>query len=91
LNRPVAFFHGSQDKVTPPNQATAMVAAIDRKGLPVAFLAFPEEGHGFRHADTIRRTLDGEYYFYCRIFGILPLSAPEAIEIRNLGSDSQRF
>jgi len=85
LRRPVAFFHGSQDKVTPPNQATAMVAAIDRKGLPVAFLSFPDEGHGFRHAETIRRTLDGEYYFYCRIFGITPVSPPEAIEIRNLG------
>ena len=90
LRRPVAFFHGAQDKVTPPNQATAIVAAIDRKGLPVAFLSFPEEGHGFRHAETIRRTLDGEYYFYCRIFGITPLSAPEAIEIRNLGAASQR-
>jgi dipeptidyl aminopeptidase/acylaminoacyl peptidase len=90
LRRPVAFFHGAQDKVTPPNQATAMVAAIDRRGLPVAFLSFPEEGHGFRHAETIRRTLDGEYYFYCRIFGITPLSEPEAIEIRNLGVASQR-
>jgi dipeptidyl aminopeptidase/acylaminoacyl peptidase len=84
LNRPIAFFHGAQDKVTPPNQATAMVAAIERKGLPVAFLSFPEEGHGFRHAETIRRTLDGEYYFYCRIFGLTPLSAPEPIEIENL-------
>jgi dipeptidyl aminopeptidase/acylaminoacyl peptidase len=84
LNRPIAFFHGAQDKVTPPNQATAMVAAIERKGLPVAFLSFPEEGHGFRHAETIRRTLDGEYYFYCRIFGLTPLSAPEPIEIQNL-------
>jgi len=84
LKRPVAFFHGMQDKVTPPNQATAMVKALGDKGIPVAFLSFPDEGHGFRHADTIRRTLDGEFYFYCRIFRIDPADAPEPIEIRNL-------
>ncbi len=85
LKRPVAFFHGMQDKVTPPNQATAMVQALERKGVPVAFLSFSDEGHGFRHAETIRRTLDGEFYFYCRIFNIVPADAPEPLEIRNLG------
>jgi hypothetical protein len=50
----------------------------------VAFLSFPDEGHGFRQAETIRRTLDGEFYFYCRIFGVEPADAPEALEIKNL-------
>jgi dipeptidyl aminopeptidase/acylaminoacyl peptidase len=84
LRRPVAFFHGLQDKVTPPNQATTIARALEEKGVPVAFLSFPDEGHGFRHAETIRRTLDGEFYFYCRIFGIEPADAPETIEIKNL-------
>jgi dipeptidyl aminopeptidase/acylaminoacyl peptidase len=84
LARPVAFFHGMQDKVTPPNQATTIVKALEEKGVPVAFLSFADEGHGFRHAETIRRTLDGEYYFYCRIFGIEPADAPEKIDIKNL-------
>jgi acetyl esterase/lipase len=85
LKRPTLFFHGMQDKVTPPNQATTIAKALEEKGVPVAFLAFADEGHGFRHADTIRRTLDGEFYFYCRIFGIEPAEAPEKIEIKNLG------
>jgi dipeptidyl aminopeptidase/acylaminoacyl peptidase len=84
LRRPVAFFHGLQDKVTPPNQATTIAKALEEKGVPVAFMSFPDEGHGFRHAETIRRTLDGEFYFYCRIFGITPADAPERIEIKNL-------
>jgi dipeptidyl aminopeptidase/acylaminoacyl peptidase len=84
LARPVAFFHGLQDKVTPPNQATEIVEALEDKGVPVAFLTFANEGHGFRHADTIRRTLDGELYFYCQVFGIPPADAPEPIEIKNL-------
>ncbi len=86
LKRPVAFFHGMQDKVTPPNQATTIVRALEKNGVPVAFLSFEDEGHGFRQAETIRRTLDGEFYFYCRIFGIEPAEAPEPIEIKNLGS-----
>jgi acetyl esterase/lipase len=85
LERPTLFFHGMQDKVTPPNQATTIAKALEEKGVPVAFLAFADEGHGFRHAETIRRTLDGEFYFYCRIFGIEPAEAPEKIEIKNLG------
>ena len=84
LQRPTLFFHGLQDKVTPPNQATAIAKALEEKGVPVGFLAFPDEGHGFRHAATIRRTLDGEFYFYCRIFGIEPAEAPEKLEIKNL-------
>ncbi len=85
LRRPVAFFHGLQDKVTPPNQATAIVKALEDKGVPVAFLSFPDEGHGFRHADTIRRTLEAEYYFYARIFGLTPADVLEPIEIKNFG------
>jgi dienelactone hydrolase len=84
LQRPVVFFHGLQDKVTPPNQATTIARALEEKGVPVAFLSFPDEGHGFRQAETIRRTLDGEFYFYCRIFGVQPAEAPEMIEIKNL-------
>jgi dienelactone hydrolase len=84
LKRPVVFFHGMQDKVTPPNQATTIAKALEEKGVPVAFLSFADEGHGFRHAETIRRTLDGEFYFYCRIFGIEPADAPEQIDIKNL-------
>jgi len=84
LERPVVFFHGLQDKVTPPNQATTIAKALEEKGVPVAFLSFADEGHGFRQAETIRRTLDGEFYFYCRIFGIEPADAPERLVIKNL-------
>jgi dipeptidyl aminopeptidase/acylaminoacyl peptidase len=88
LKRPVVFFHGLQDKVTPPNQAVAMVKALEEQGVPVAFLAFPEEGHGFRLAETIRRSLDAELYFYCHMFGIEPADNLEPIEIKNSSAAS---
>ena len=69
---PVIFFQGLEDKVVPPNQAEMMVGALDEKGLPVAYLAFEGEQHGFRRAETIQRTLEAELYFYGRIFGFQP-------------------
>jgi len=41
-----------------------MVEAMKKNGLPVAYLAFEGEQHGFRKADTIKRTLEAELYFY---------------------------
>ena len=64
---PVIFFQGLEDAIVPPSQAETMVAALRARGLPVAYLAFPGEQHGFRRAEHIARALDAELYFYARI------------------------
>ena len=84
LNCPVIFFQGLQDKVVPPNQAQMMFDAIAKKGLPVAYVVFEEESHGFRIADNIKQALDSEFYFYSRIFGFEPAEAIAPVEIVNL-------
>lgn len=84
LNCPVIFFQGSEDKVVPPNQAEGMVAALRDKGIPVAYVAFDGEGHGFRQAANIRRALEGELAFYGRVFGFEPADRIEPIDIDNL-------
>ncbi len=81
---PIIFFQGLDDKVVPPNQAEAMVEALDAKGLPVAYLAFEDEGHGFRKAETIVRALEAELYFYGRVFGFTPADDIEPVPILNL-------
>jgi dipeptidyl aminopeptidase/acylaminoacyl peptidase len=81
---PVIFFQGLEDRVVPPNQAEMMVDALRRKGLPVAYVAFPGEQHGFRRAENIRRALDAELYFYSRVFGFEPAGEIEPVEIENL-------
>jgi dipeptidyl aminopeptidase/acylaminoacyl peptidase len=83
LNCPVIFFQGSDDKVVPPNQSQAMVKALRDKGIPVAYLEFPHEGHGFRRADNIIRAMEAEYAFFCRVFAIVPADAIQ-LEIENL-------
>ncbi len=84
LNCPVVFFQGLEDKVVPPNQAEVMVAAMRRKKLPVAALFFAGEQHGFRKAETIKRTLEAELSFYGQIFGFTPAGTIEPIKIENL-------
>lgn len=84
LNAPVIFLQGTEDKVVPPNQAETMVAALKRKGLPVAYIAFPGEQHGFRRSETLKRALDVELYFYAKVFGFTLPEAIEPIAIDNL-------
>jgi len=84
LSCPVIFFQGLEDKVVPPNQAETMVAALRAKGIPVAYIPFAGEQHGFRQAKNIKRALDGELYFYSRVFGFELAEPVEAVEIDNL-------
>ncbi|MEH2290526.1 alpha/beta hydrolase family protein [Nostoc sp.] len=80
---PIIFFQGLEDKVVPPNQTQAMVKALQIKGLPVAYIPFEGEQHGFRKAENIKKSLEAELYFYSRIFSF-ELSEPiEPIIIEN--------
>ena len=84
LSCPVIFFQGLEDKVVPPGQAEMMVAILREKKLPVAYITFEKEQHGFRIAQNIKRALDAELYFYARIFGFQPADKIEPVEIENL-------
>ena len=84
LSCPVIFFQGLEDKVVPPNQAEKMVDALRAKGIPVAYVAFAGEQHGFRQAQNIKRALEGELYFYSRVFRFNLAEPVEPVEIENL-------
>jgi dipeptidyl aminopeptidase/acylaminoacyl peptidase len=86
LNCPVIFFQGLEDQVVPPGQAETLVDALRAKGIPVAYLPFEGEQHGFRRAANIKRALDAELYFYGQIFGFTPAGEIEPVEIENLKS-----
>ena len=84
LASPMILFQGLEDKVVPPNQAEMMVEAVRAKGLPVAYLTFEGEQHGFRKAENIKRVLDAELYFYSKVFGFDLAEAIEPVQIDNL-------
>jgi len=84
LSAPIIFFQGLDDKVVPPNQAEKMVKALRKKGIPVAYIVFEGEQHGFRKAESLRRSLEAELYFYSRIFGIELSEDIIPVEIENI-------
>jgi len=61
-----------------------MLEAVRKKGLPVAYVPFVGEQHGFRKAENIQRALEAELYFYSKVFRF-PLAEPiPPIKIENL-------
>eukprot|EP00698_Gefionella_okellyi_P014928 TRINITY_DN416_c0_g1_i2.p1 TRINITY_DN416_c0_g1~~TRINITY_DN416_c0_g1_i2.p1 ORF type:complete len:449 (-),score=94.03 TRINITY_DN416_c0_g1_i2:768-1964(-) len=72
LKTPCILLQGLDDKVVPPNGAQLLAEQLRKQRLPVAHLEFAREGHGWKQAETIKRALEAEYYFFSKIFG-LPL------------------
>ncbi|KAF9320428.1 Dipeptidyl aminopeptidase [Podila horticola] len=82
---PCAFFQGLDDKVVPPNQAEMMVDALKKRGLPVSYVTFEGEGHGFRIPKNVKTALLSEVTFLGRVFGFTPF---DAIPIEIINEDA---
>ncbi|MGF1454013.1 MAG: S9 family peptidase [Alphaproteobacteria bacterium] len=84
FDRPLIVLQGLQDRIVPPNQSEAIVNALRKKGIPVAYLTFPEEQHGFRKAENRERALEAELFFYGQVLGFTPAGNLRPIKIENL-------
>jgi dipeptidyl aminopeptidase/acylaminoacyl peptidase len=84
LSCPLILFQGLEDKVVPPNQSETMADAVRRKGIPVAYVPFAGEQHGFRKAENMVRSLEAELYFYGAVFGFPIADRIEPVSIDNL-------
>jgi dipeptidyl aminopeptidase/acylaminoacyl peptidase len=83
LSRPIIFFQGLEDKIVLPNQTEKMVEALREKRLPVAYIPFEGEQHGFRRSENIKRSLEAELYFYAKMFGFSLADQIEPVNIEN--------
>jgi dipeptidyl aminopeptidase/acylaminoacyl peptidase len=84
LSCPVIFFQGLEDKVVPPDQTEKMVNALRTRNIPVAYVPFEGEQHGFRRAENIQRALEAEFWFYSQLFGFTPADPVTPVAIENL-------
>ncbi len=82
LSCPAIFLQGLEDKVVPPEQSEAMVAALAAAGIPVAYVPFEGEQHGFRKSENIRRALEAELWFYGRVFAFTPADDIAPVDMR---------
>jgi dipeptidyl aminopeptidase/acylaminoacyl peptidase len=84
LSCPVIFFQGSEDKIVLPSRTEKLFKAIRDNGVSTAYLLFKGEGHGFRKAESIKRAIEAELYFYSKVFGFKPADDIEPVRIENL-------
>ena len=87
ISCPLITLQGLEDLVVPPSQSEIIVNALREKGLPVAYLVFEGEQHGFRRAENIKRAIEAELYFYSKVFEIDIADIIEPVEIENLPVD----
>jgi dipeptidyl aminopeptidase/acylaminoacyl peptidase len=86
LRRPLIVLQGDEDEIVPPAQSEVIVAALRAKEIPVAYLVFDGEQHGFRRAENVRRALDAELSFYAQVLGFTlpPDEGIAPVEVENL-------
>ncbi len=84
FSAPMIVLQGSEDTIVPPNQSRMIVDALDKQGLPVAYLEFEGEQHGFRKSQTIIKATLSELSFYGRVFDFTPAGETIELDIRNL-------
>lgn len=81
ITRPLLVLQGSDDPVVPPAHSEKIVEAMRRKGIPVGYLVFDGEGHGFRRAENIVRSVEAELWFYGHVLGFEPADRIEPVPI----------
>jgi dipeptidyl aminopeptidase/acylaminoacyl peptidase len=88
FSKPLIVLQGLEDAIVPPSQSEMIVEALCAKGVPVAYIGFEGEQHGFRRAENIRRSLDAELSFYAQVFGfdLPPGEGIEPVAVENLPS-----
>jgi dipeptidyl aminopeptidase/acylaminoacyl peptidase len=84
ISTPMLVLQGTDDRIVPPSQAELIVGALRNRGIPHAYLLYEGEGHGFRKAENIIRSLEGELSFYAQVLGFEPAGAIPRLEIANL-------
>jgi dipeptidyl aminopeptidase/acylaminoacyl peptidase len=84
FSAPMIVMQGTEDEIVPPNQSEMIVAALREKGIPVAYLLFEGEQHGFRRSESIVSALEAELAFFGRVLGFEPADELPPVEIANL-------
>ncbi len=72
IDAPVLLLQGEDDQVVPLSQAEEMSQALTANTVPHDLLVFDDEQHGFRRADSRRRSHEAELAFYGAVFEFNP-------------------
>lgn len=82
FSAPMIVLQGDEDAIVPPNQSEMIVAALEARGIPVSYLLFEGEQHGFRKAENVIAALEAELAFFGAMLGFVPADELPALDIR---------
>ena len=69
INKPMLIQQGVNDPRVPKSESDQMVAALRAQGVPVQYLVFADEGHGFRKKPNQDLSLEVSAAFLRRVLG----------------------
>jgi len=82
FSAPMIVLQGDEDAIVPPNQSEMIVAALEARGIPVSYLLFEGEQHGFRKAENVMRALEAELAFFGAMLEFVPADELPPLDIR---------
>jgi dipeptidyl aminopeptidase/acylaminoacyl peptidase len=77
ITKPMLVEQGANDPRVPRSESEQMVAALRSRGVPVSYLLFADEGHGWRKKPNQDLSREVETVFLQRLFGA-PAQAAES-------------
>ena len=84
IRAPLLTFQGLDDRIVPPSQSEQLNEALDRNGVPYAYLAFEGEAHGFRKRENLLSVPMVSLSFLARVLRLEPADELQPLEIKNL-------
>jgi dipeptidyl aminopeptidase/acylaminoacyl peptidase len=81
---PLLVLQGADDPVVPPSQSQRIVDALRARHVPVAYILYAGESHGFRKPETIINSQQAELSFYGQVFGFKPADQLPPLMIEGL-------
>ena len=80
---PILLLQGDEDAIVPPPQSEKMYLSLLHRGIPMAYILFEKEQHGFRQAANIKRAIEATAYFFSQILGYPLGETIEPVKIEN--------
>ncbi|KAJ3219438.1 Dipeptidyl aminopeptidase [Dinochytrium kinnereticum] len=66
ISAALLVLQGQEDRVVPPNQAELIVDAVKKRNGVVEYQIFEGEGHGWKKAENIQKSIETELAFYLK-------------------------
>lgn len=84
---PLLLLHGQLDTIVPIEQSEQLAQLLDAAKKPFSYVKFDDEPHVFRKAENVKKTMEGELYFYASVLGFKPADALPGLEIKHRQTD----